>query len=234
MKTMLAVAAVLAAALAFPQAAAGTSVTAQVTPTAQLSYLRTDGGSALLTEVGRELAEAKVTRYQHDTQVDRANGRFFYDCSGFVDYALGVTRPAALRELPSTASAGRPLAQDYVRHLRQPGRAWQTVPSVPELRPGDVIAWLKTEDSASRDTGHVMVVLERPVPAPGRPGGWLIRVADSTRDPHASDSRRGGDGLGTGTIGLDTDGRGRPTAYRWRAALSPHQVATEITLGRAR
>jgi hypothetical protein len=69
--------------------------------------------------------------------------------------------------------------------------------------PGDVVAWLATEDSTSGDTGHVMVVLAAPTANSARTGEWLVRVADSTLSPHALDSRHSGrSGLGSGTIGM--------------------------------
>jgi hypothetical protein len=52
-----------------------------------------------------------------------------------------------------------------------------------------------------------------------RAAEWLVRVAHSTLNPHALDSRHPGTtGLGTGTIGLLVDERGAPTAFYWRGA----------------
>jgi hypothetical protein len=196
-----------------------------------------DGGEALLAEVKGELGAVRDTGYQHTTEVDRSRGAFFYDCSGFVDYTLGRARPAALRALPETASAGRPLAKDYEHYLRALDRGgssdtWTSVPSVAALRPGDVIAWLTPPDSDSDDTGHVMIVLDRPVPGRQPSQEWLIRVADSTVHRHARDSRDDADGLGTGTIGLVADRLGQPTGFFWRGGLSTVVKTTEIALGR--
>lgn len=194
------------------------------------------GPTALLSEITSELATMRRTRYQHATEVHRSRGEFFYDCSGFVDYALTHSRPLAARALPITASAGRPLAQDFQRYLHglDQGKAsdtWASVPTIDAVRPGDVIAWLKTPDSKSRDTGHVMIVLESAVP--GRDAHeWLFKIADSTANPHADDSRGGSDGLGTGTIGLQVDDRGRPIGFFWRGGLSPQPKLTEVALGR--
>jgi hypothetical protein len=196
------------------------------------------GGSALLTEVRAELAAMRATGYQHETQVNAAEGEFFYDCSGFIDYALGRSVPAGLSALPVTASAGRPLAQDFEHYLRQvadgaAGGAWRPVATVSDLRPGDVIAWLATPDSKTRDTGHVMVVLRAPERNPGRPDEWLVQIADSTVSSHAKDSRpKDAEGLGTGTVGLSVDGSGRPVGFYWRGGVTKSVKLTDVALGR--
>lgn len=195
------------------------------------------GRTALLAEVRRELVEMRDTRYQHRTAVAAQEGGYYFDCSGFVDYALAHSRPASLEALPVTRST-RPLAADFVRHFRAvaagtAGGPWTSVGAVPELRPGDVIAWLRPADVKSRNTGHVLVVLETPAANPDRAGEWLVKVADSTTSPHADDSRdKSDDGLGTGTIGLSVDGAGRPVGYYWRGGVSTVLKHTEIALGR--
>jgi hypothetical protein len=197
------------------------------------------GRLALLAEARRALATMRDSSYQHQTEVDAAEGAYNFDCSGFVDYALGRARPAALAALPVSSSKRRPLAKDFEHHLRAitdgangtDGR-WRAVRTVPELRPGAVIAWLRPADVHSRNTGHVVIVLRKPVPNPARADEWLVEVADSTESPHAADSRdTDGDGLGTGTIGLSVDGAGRPVGYYWRGGVSTVLQHTEISLG---
>jgi hypothetical protein len=192
------------------------------------------GPAALVGEVERELNAMRVTRYQHTTAVDESSGSYVYDCSGFVDYAMGRVLAADLRSIPHTKS--RPRAADIERYLHRglidPIDGWQALAGVDALGPGDVIAWLATEDSTTGDTGHVMVVLEAPTQDSARSREWLVRVADSTLHPHARDSRKPGvTGLGTGTIGLVAD-RGTPTAFYWRGGVSPDAKLTEIALGR--
>lgn len=194
------------------------------------------GRLALLAEVRRELATMRDSSYQHATDVDAAEGAYNFDCSGFVAYALAHSRPAALAVLPVTTST-RPLARDFEHHFRAVAAgavgAWRAVGAVPALRPGDVIAWLTPPTSPSRNTGHVLVVLENPVRNPARPDEWLVAVADSTTSPHARDSRDAEtDGLGTGTIGLVVDGGERPIGYYWRGGVSTARQLTEVSLGR--
>jgi hypothetical protein len=190
----------------------------------------------LLGEVRRELSVMKETHYQHTTSVDEAIGKFFYDCSGMVDYALGRVLPRDAEVLP-TGTSKRPLAGDIERFLHsalgQPVPGWQALTRVDHLGPGDLVAWQATEDSTTGDTGHVMVVLAAPTPNPGRTGEWTVQVADSTVSPHALDSRhRGQTGLGTGTIGLAVDANDAPIAFYWQGGVSKHATSTEIALGR--
>jgi hypothetical protein len=186
-------------------------------------------------EVERELNAMRVTRYQHTTAVDEGRGSYFYDCSGLLDYAMGRVRPADLTPVPHIKA--RPLAADIEGYLHRgltgPIEGWQALARVDALGPGDVVAWQATEDSTTGDTGHVMVVLAGPTQNSARAAEWLLRVADSTLNPHALDSRRPGTtGLGTGTIGLLVDERGAPTAFYWRGGVSQQAKPTQIALGR--
>jgi hypothetical protein len=184
----------------------------------------------------RELTAMRSTRYQHSTHVDEHTGTYFYDCSGLLDYAARQAIPADADALPTSTSV-RPLAGDIEHYLHEalehPVAGWTAIRSVAELRPGDVIAWLATEDSTTGDTGHTMVVLAPPTTDPAHPGEWLVQVADSTLHPHAQDSRQRGDtGLGTGTIGLLADAAGLPTGFYWRGGVSREAKSTEVALGR--
>jgi len=194
------------------------------------------GRLALLAEVRRELVTMRDSNYQHKTDVDTTEGAYNFDCSGFIDYALAHSVPAARTALPVTTST-RPLAKDFEHHFRAVANGtaadpWQPVTTLPALRPGDVIAWLKPADVKSRNTGHVLVALENPVRNPARADEWLVKVADSTTSPHAKDSRDDDtDGLGTGTIGLSVDGADHPIGYYWRGGVSTVLKHTEISMG---
>jgi hypothetical protein len=78
--------------------------------------------------------------YQHKTEVDKASGTFFYDCSGLLDYALGRVLPTAASALPTSTSA-RPLAGDIERYLRgglaAPIGGWQALGRIDALQPGN-------------------------------------------------------------------------------------------------
>lgn len=98
---------------------------------------------SLLGEVKRELGAMRQSRYQHPTDVREATGEFYFDCSGFLDYALARSVPSALRALPVSKGKQRPLAKDVVHHLQRveagrSGGPWRSVRAVPQLRAGDV------------------------------------------------------------------------------------------------
>ncbi|MEN3268822.1 hypothetical protein [Pseudonocardia sp.] len=197
------------------------------------------GRTTLLAEAHHELTAMRHSRYQHKTEVNEREAKYFYDCSGFLDYALEHFNPKALRELHANPRSKRPLAEDFVHKLQKAakggtGGSWQSVGTVAELRPGNVIAWLTAPGSDTDNTGHVMIVDGRPVQNPQRAGEWLVKIIDSTKSPHADDSRpKGATGLGTGTVGLIVNGSGQPVGYYWRGGVSTSVAKhTQVALGR--
>ncbi|WLT31105.1 hypothetical protein [Geothrix sp. PMB-07] len=192
----------------------------------------------LLHEGQRELKALRQGSYDHRVAVDEAAGRFDYDCSGFLHYALGRVDPEAQQLLPITSkSKKRPLAQDFHAFFKSLGEAgqgpWKRVLHARNLKPGDIVAWLKAPDSDSHNTGHVMLVREHAYPNPDRRDEILVPIIDSTMSAHAQDSRAKGEtGLGQGLIGILVDGEGRPLAYRWKGGESKRAVETDIAFGR--
>ena len=66
-------------------------------------------------------------------------------------------------------------------------------------------------DAQGLDVG---VVRSAPVPVPTLPRAYLVRIVDSTSEPHQDDTRRDGrTGLGEGTMLFLTDDEGVVTAY---------------------
>jgi hypothetical protein len=192
----------------------------------------------LLHEGQREVKACRSSRYDHHVSVDEAEGRFDFDCSGFLGYALGRVDPEALALLPITSKTKkRPLAQDFHAFfdgLGSKGQGpWQRVQFARNLKPGDIVAWLRAEESDSHNTGHVMLVREHAYPNPERADEILVPIFDSTMSAHADDSRaKGENGLGRGLIGILVDREGRPVAYRWKGGASKHAVETAIAFGR--
>lgn len=192
----------------------------------------------LLHEGQRELKAVRMTHYDHQVTVDERAGRFDFDCSGFLGYALGRVDPEALALLPVTSrTKKRPLAQDFhslFEQLEHKERGpWKPVRHARNLKPGDIVAWLKSPDSDSHNTGHVMLVREHAYPNPERPDEILVPILDSTMSAHCEDSRaKGENGLGSGLIGILVDREGRPLSYRWKGGQSLHPVETAIAFGR--
>jgi hypothetical protein len=199
----------------------------------------------LVTEVARELTEANASRYTHRKHVNEAEGVFNFDCSGFVVYALSRAAPEAVGPLRKGSRHRRPLAEDFVRVIGKIGTgktrgAWQRVPCVRDLEPGDVVAWKTPSElkaNGNRNTGHVMIVHGTARQNPREPREFLVPIADSTaHGTHTDDSRSAthDSGLGTGTIGLVIDDDGAPVSYRWAGGAATKAFSTKIVLGRLR
>lgn len=186
--------------------------------------------SPLLHEGRRILLNAKDKAYTHTTHVVEGKGIFHFDCSGFIDYALGRAVPERYTELVAATKAlseespSRPLAKHFVRFIEalETGELsndrWLPVTKATSLRPGDILSWLMPEDIESKNTGHVMLVRSVPRWSPFRKGELAVDIIDSTASGHGkSDPRKksGPNGLGEGTVGLVLDGEGHPLGYRW-------------------
>jgi cell wall-associated NlpC family hydrolase len=187
--------------------------------------------STLIAEARRELAAVKSSHYVHRTQVDEPTGRFDFDCSGFVGYALARAAPEAYAELHRFAGR-RPLATDFVSLAAGNKSAqWTRVASVESLAPGDLIAWTRPADVVSRNTGHVMVVDE--TPRRTATGEWEIPIVDSTAAPHGKrDLRKQSHqtGLGRGVVVLSVGEQGAPLGYRWSTWSKSKLHSTQIVL----
>jgi hypothetical protein len=198
------------------------------------SNLPHSGSELLLQEAERQLARMNSSRYTHETSVDEENGTYDYDCSGFIGYALSRADPCAF----SVLLHKRPDAGNFYYHLAQfgpePGSgSWMRISKPLELRPGDIIVWLKPDESDSKSTGHIMVVSALPEQNLEREGEILVTVIDSTTSAHANDTRhQGQSGLGKGTIGIMTDSSGLPTGYYWRGGVSSTLQKTEMVFAR--
>jgi len=191
---------------------------------------------SLAAEGERELAMVRSTHYTHRTNVDESLGRFDYDCSGFVSYAMARVAPAAYEAVHSFA-AHRPLARDYVAwilSLSGASRAsWAPIPTVQSLRAGDVVAWLKPASVVSRNTGHVMIVMGSPRSRSA--SEWVVPIIDSSAMAHGSgDARKAAHetGLGRATVVLVVDASGSPVAYRWSEWARSPVLPTQIVLAR--
>jgi len=196
------------------------------------------GRVSLLTEAERILGNVKSARYQHVTYVDEADGIYNFDCSGFVDYSLQQVLPESLSVVRfSPNSFDRQRAKDYYHHFANLGSGenpggWYRVEKPAELSPGDVIAWLRSPWSDSDGTGHVMIVKSYPTIVKNHTNELGIAIIDSTRSPHADDSRtKGTTGVGTGTISIVTNTDGNAIGFRWRDGKSTFVRFTKIAFG---
>jgi hypothetical protein len=192
--------------------------------------------TTLQDEARRLLALRRSSTYQHRTRVDEASGTFDLDCSGFVGLVLKNSAPDAFAEIARGGARPRPLARDYHDAFRVAGETaslWQPVRTGPELRPGDVIAWLSPDPTTS--TGHVAIVDANPTPGP-RDGELTVVVIDSARSGHGtSDTRtKGDDGLGRGPVVLLLGRDGVLIGFRWSSDRGSRRREVSVAAGRLR
>ena len=181
------------------------------------------------------LSELKSTRYSHKTMVDEDAGMYHLDCSGLACYVLKHVAPKALAAVPKD---GRPRARakDFYEAfssapINESGNGWQRIVRLLDAEPGDVIAWRKDPLPPKGNTGHVVIVMGKPV-ADGK-NTVRVRICDSSKSRHAQDTRAKGDtGIGVGVMWFRVDDNGAPIAVHWsRPKRKP--VPYPIAIGRA-
>jgi hypothetical protein len=193
----------------------------------------------LVAEAAREVSAMKVSSYEHTTAVDEATGTFKYDCSGFVGYALTRVLPAQFAAVKTFAAIARPLAKHYEMFFESIAAGatksgWTRVARAADIRPGDVVAWLKPAELVSDNTGHVMIVTGAPTVNPKRADEIIIPITDSSAAFHGPEDTRypSADGLGRGTIGIIVNAAGTPIRYRWTGGYSTKEYSTSIAFAR--
>ncbi|MDX2090116.1 MAG: CHAP domain-containing protein [Kofleriaceae bacterium] len=195
----------------------------------------TRAGSRILTvldDVQRTLVRSK---YQPSTRVNKEDGTYNWDCSGMAAWVMRRSAPRALAALAST----RPVARDFASAIeRAPTRGtrngWQRIARVADVLPGDIFAWKRPRGLPSKNTGHVGFVVGRPLPVPGIPNAWAVRIADSTSSFHQDDTRRDDldGGFGIGTLVFLTDAEGRAISYGWAGTKTEWYIVTPVVFGR--
>jgi len=179
-----------------------------------------------------------ATKYAHWPRIDVKKGIYEWDCSIMAAWILVKAAPHARRAL----GPNQPLARDFyltivAKSPRQPQYGWLKVINPSAIEPGDIFAWIKPPMFKERkNTGHVGFVIGKPWRHPRYPTVWVMRIADSTHEPHEKDTRLpGGDGgFGEGTVAFDFDDHGMAIAYGWYGEgqdLATY-VPTPIVFGR--
>lgn len=198
--------------------------------------------SQILESVARIAGGLRASKYNHATIVNEREGRYEFDCSGFVTWVLRRTAPGAHSALLSRSQKQRPLARDYYWEIaKAPAgdktpRGVRRVPRIAEAQPGDIVAWLKPELlKRSPHTGHVGFLLEQPRPVPELENAFVVRIADASSYQHDDDDRFGSGrtGFGSGVILLVADPEtGQPKSYGWFGVRSAYVFDTPIAIGR--
>lgn len=206
---------------------------------ASASTAKAPASELILGQIARITQNLQSSKYNHATVVDERQGRYEFDCSGFVTWVLRRSAPGAYSSL--LARSKRPLARDYYQELaraplgeRTP-RGIRRIARIDQAEPGDIVAWLKPALLRSPHTGHVGFLLERPRALDDVAGGYLVRIADASSYQHQDDDRyeSGRTGFGSGTILLVADPEtGEPRAYGWFGLYSRWVLETSIAIGR--
>lgn len=170
----------------------------------------------------RILQTFKSSEYSHKTKVDENAGKYDVDCSGLVCIILKKIAPAAYKSVPKIHGKSRPLAADFFECFDKAPSAeagekgWRRISNIAGAKPGDFIAWRRIEIVPGEDTGHIVIVDEAPVREDD--GQIRVTIIDSTKGPHAGDTRKNGaTGVGRGTMWFTVDADGKPAGYRWRS-----------------
>ncbi len=199
--------------------------------------------SPVTTVLQRMETTLAFTRYSMDNRIDPLMGHYEIDAPGLVTWVLRRATPAAHRAVFAQVRARSPTARDYhdILSTAAPelvsGDAWLRLTQVGALRPGDVIAWRRPVGPHPATGGHhVAFVAAAPVRNVAA-GGWLVRVTDSTSQPHDNDTRgpqsQHRSGLGTGTLLITADATtDAPTGYGWLGARTPAVTPASVALGR--
>jgi hypothetical protein len=192
--------------------------------------------TSVYNEAVRILSSIQSTKYEHKTDIDEKEGRYYCDCSGFVGYVLNQTVSKDDRNGPLHNGDRRPVAAEFERHFEtaptKPGRAvlWQHITRMEDARPGDVIAW-RLAVPKPNDTGHVVILAERPVAESD--GLIKVQVIDSTVLPSPDlTADKGKSGIGRRVMWFTVDKEGRPTGYI-RGSRSATPKTDAIAIGRA-
>lgn len=193
------------------------------------------GNARVLSSVSNILENVRFSQYSHKTIIDVKTGKYFCDCSGLGVLLLKPVTPESIASLPIEKGFIRARAISFynaftnaVSSSSQSG--WQLVPTVADAEPGDFIAWRRNTIEKGKSSGHVMILLEKPVRESD--GSYRAKVIDSSSTPHTNDSRSEQQtGIGTGTMWFEADETGRPVGFRW-SSRQKKSTPVPIAIGR--
>lgn len=154
------------------------------------------------------------------------------DCSGFISYVLKSTAKKHYEMVVDFCSGKRPRANNYADYFAQlasqPAAGWQSIASINDLKPGDLIAWVSPhyEEYHQGNSGHVMMVSGSPgqsrtetiggqsityVPVPVIDSSSVSHFPPESLPPKSNQKSR--DGVGMGQVRVVIDGQGKAVGY---------------------
>lgn len=210
-------------------------------------------------------ARLSATGYTYNSAINGSSMSLLCDCSCFVNYLMDQFLPAHFSVVPPDTSLSRPVPRarswtNFFSRLRPGGGAgagalalWEFVPTLGELRGGDVLAYELDENAT--DTGHVMIcqdavgwptaaptlmgasaVVRASNPYPGTyAAAFWVAVSDSSGVLHQNDTRGPNatfsNGVGRGFLRFFSNATGAPVAYQWRSGGYINQIGVGNVVG---
>jgi len=184
------------------------------------------------------------TRYDHRYTIDPKTGVYYWDCIGFVNWALAQATPNAHAAFHTAMNV--PKGSGHVGLWAQflsgtPGPSWSVLSSVTQLSGGEVMILpgeivnggevvFGSAPGGVSYPGHATVVAGPALPLsdgsyaiflydstalPGH-GKWDSRYTDPRAQPLPGTTRKSGTGFGTMRVTVDANGA--PTAAYWSAS----------------
>lgn len=198
----------------------------------------------LLAQAMNTFQTMTATRYDHKYTINPTAGIYYWDCIGFVNWALAQATPNAHAAFHTTMNV--PKGSGHVGVWAQfltgnPGPSWSVLNSVTQLSggevmiiPGEIVNGGKIVYGSAPGgvgyPGHATVVAGPALPLsdgsyaifvydstalPGH-GKWDSRYTDSRAQPLPGTDRKSGTGYGTMRVTVDANGA--PTAVYWSAS----------------
>lgn len=184
------------------------------------SFLKIPSRKDMVAFVGHAVSTLRHNHYRlGGGRFDLSRGIYSLDCSRFVDKVLSQVYPAAFSNLVTATGTGLPATLHYYNFFSdlshgQEESHWNRIDRIGQLRPGDILVFRYKNLHGRRTSGHVMVVMEKPVATTHQ--AYSVRVADSAPIRHSQDTRLANEsGIGIGTMLLKPTSSGKPAAYAW-------------------
>jgi len=203
----------------------------------QIAASEKSASTRVLAQTGKVIANLKITRYSHRAEVNEKAGLYALDCSGLAFFLLQKAAPNALSSIPVEKGHIRPRAVMFYSVFSTASekggdRGWQRIPRLLDALPGDFIAWRLPVIPEKGDTGHIVILIEKPVKE--KDGTVRVVVFDSSKSCHAKDSRpEGTTGVGTGTMWFSADKIGAPVSFYWSSRKNK-PTTVPIAIGRVK
>lgn len=183
-------------------------------------FASTAYASEIFQEAQKIFKTMQTTHYEHQTVIDESKGVYIVDCSAFVCYILKKVSPLAHSSLPVDKNHTHARAKNFYDYFKslQSGTAsnshWMAILTIKELERGDIVSWKYDPSLQKKDTGHVVIVHEKPVLEAGNL--YRVRIIDASKGKHANDSRgKEADGIGIGEMWFRVDEKNAPIGLHW-------------------